>query len=127
MSYLMQGLHLGSSAVCISVSIRFYRVKKEGWWLMVAAVFALPLVVGPILGLYHGIPPAPFALQTVEQLPSESSGNRFGTAHGAVVTRVAGVTNKSTSGLNSITILMAVSLTWAYVTDKKKRAQSPGS
>ena len=109
LAYLSFAISWLSSAICIAVSIYFYRRKLGPWWLLVAAAFAIPLIVIVIWSLSHGLPPLPHG--------SEEPQHVTHTLTGATII-IKGI--KSNINLSPIEPLMAIALAWAYFADRRQ-------
>jgi hypothetical protein len=115
--YAFWFLHLFSSLICIWVSVHFFRQKRERWWLVVAFAFALPWFVSIIHSLLNGLPPLPSGMESqlaLQPQPASSMGYT-----GSVIKSTA-----ISSNLDTVTPLMAIALSWAYLADKKRRSES---
>jgi hypothetical protein len=116
-----------SSLICIFVSVHFFRKQRGTWWLLVALAFTLPLLYFTIFCLLHGLPPLPYGVEShfsQQHLPSALTS---GYADGATASHLTGsivVTRGVTSNsiFDPLPPLLAIALLWAYVADRKKRA-----
>jgi hypothetical protein len=106
-AYLVLALIWITSAVCIAVSIYFYRQNYGTWWLLVALALAMPVVDEIVRPLSHGLPPLPYGEKETQHLSSNLT--------------VTGTT--ISIYLGPMQPLLAVAFAWAFFADRKKRAR----
>jgi len=120
-----------SSLICIFVSFHFFRKKRGTWWLLVALAFTLPLLNVTTFCLLRGLPPLPFGVEpyfSQQQLsPAQTSGyaDSANTRHLTCQKSVPiNVTSSVTTNIvfDSLPPMLAIGLGWAYLADRKKRA-----
>jgi hypothetical protein len=126
-AYALFIVHWLSSLICILVSVYFFRKQRGTWWLLVALAFTLPLLNYTTLCLLRGLPPLPYGVESYfsqQQLPTASTSSY---ADGLTASHLTGSTVStrgvtSNSVFDSLTPMLAIALGWAYLADRKKRA-----
>jgi hypothetical protein len=130
LAYAFFIVHWLSSFICIFVSVHFFRKQRGTWWLLVALAFTLPLLIYTSFCLQHGLPPLPHGVESSfsqQQLPPAPTS---GYADGVTARHLTGSTGPtvSTRGVTSNIVfdplipMLAIALGWAYLADRKKRA-----
>jgi hypothetical protein len=120
-----------SSLICIFVSVHFFRKQRGTWWLLVALAFTLPLLYFTTFCLQHGLPPLPYGVESSfsqQQLPPAPTSGYADGVTARHLTRSTGPIVLSRGGVTSNIVvdplppLLAIALLWAYLADRKKRA-----
>jgi hypothetical protein len=111
--YALFGLRWGCSIICILISLYFYRLKREAWWLLMAGAFAMPLIFEVIVCLSHGLPLLPYGLRTIRQPTKEN------------FVTVSTLVKISYNQWSFFPAFMAIALGWAYLAERKRRADGP--
>jgi len=125
-TYALFGITWLSCLFCIWVSIYFYRTKKGPWWLLIAAAFVFPMIAELSMCLLHGLPPLPYSLVYPEQNlhppplgPEDYQGPGVHARTTTILTMSA-----SRAQWSFFQPMMAIALGWAYLADRKKRADN---